>query len=102
MEPLVTHAVERKVRKLGDVVTLALEAATSQMLQLDRKVLQLTNDAISNGATPGKRHITLREVRPAEKLLIDPLDFTEPNKIAALVAQGRHDAERCWIEPPVA
>lgn len=94
VEPLVTHSVERTVRHLGDVVALALEAATSQMLQLDRKVLQLTNDAISTGANAGKRHITLREVRPAETLSIDPLDFTEPNKIAALVAQGRRDAER--------
>jgi NTE family protein len=102
VEPLVTHAVERKVRNLGDVVALALEAATSQMLQLDRKVLQLTNDTVAGGATPGKHHVTLREVRPAEKLLIDPLDFTAPDKIAALVAQGRRDAERLLDAAPAA
>jgi NTE family protein len=102
VKPLVSRQVERTVRHLRDVITLALEAATSQMLQLDRKVLELTNDGIARGTSPGKRQITLREVRPEAELPIDPLDFADPGKIAALIAQGRHDAERMLETAPVA
>ncbi|HEX3468544.1 MAG TPA: patatin-like phospholipase family protein [Candidatus Elarobacter sp.] len=100
VDPLVSTDVENEVRHLRDVVTLALEAATSQMLQVDLELLQLRNDAMDKGEQPGKRHITLREVCPEAALPIDPLDFGEPGVIAELVSQGRRDAERTFDAVP--
>ena len=96
VDPLVSPDVAHEVRHLRDVITLALEAATSKMLQVDRELLQLTNAAIARGEQQGKREITLREVRPNAALPVDPLDFSEPGVIAELVAQGRGDAERTF------
>ncbi|HEY5202408.1 MAG TPA: hypothetical protein VIJ31_16030 [Acidothermaceae bacterium] len=102
MDPLVSPDVEHEVRDIRDVVTLALEAAVSKMVQVDLEVLELTNAEIDRGNLPGKHRVTLREVRPDGALPIDPLDFTEPGVIAALVAEGRRDAERMLDATPVA
>jgi NTE family protein len=100
VDPLVSPQVERKVRNIGDVIMLALEANTSQMLQLDLASLQLTNAGVDLGTPPGTRRITLRQVRPNAPLAIEPLDFAEPGMISALVSQGRRDAERTLTEAP--
>lgn len=100
VEPLVSRDVAHEVRHLRDVITLALEAATSKMVQVDLELLELTNAAIQRGEQQGKREITLREVRPDAALPIDPLDFAEPGVIAELVAQGRRDAERTFATAP--
>lgn len=103
VDPLVSPQVERKVRHIGDVIMLALEANASQMLQLDLALLQLTNDDVDRGThRPGARRITLHQIRPDAPLPIDPLDFAEPGVIAELVAQGRRDAERSLDKAPVA
>ena len=91
------------MRHIGDVILLALEANSSQMLQLDLELLQLSNADVERGThRPGTRRITLHQIRPEAALPIDPLDFAEPGVIAALVEQGRHDAERALEEAPVA
>jgi NTE family protein len=100
VDPLVSPDVEHEVRHIRDVITLALEAATSKMVQVDLEVLELTNAEIDAGSQSGKRRVALREVRPDGTLPIDPLDFTQPGVIAALVAQGRRDAERMLDADP--
>jgi NTE family protein len=102
VDPLVSSDVDHEVRHIRDVITLALEAAMSKMVQVDLELLELTNAEIDRGNQPGKRRVTLREVRPDGTLPIDPLDFTEPGVIATLVAQGRRDAERMLDAAPVA
>ena len=103
VDPLISPQVERKVRHIGDVIMLALEANSSQMLQLDLALLELTNADVERGTDrPGARRITLRQIRPEAALPIDPLDFAEPGVIAALVAEGRRDAERSLDNAPVA
>lgn len=102
MDPLVSADVEHEVRHIRDVITLALEAASSKMVQADLEFLEITNAQIDAGSQPGKRRITLREVRPDGTLPIDPLDFTEPGVIASLVEQGRKDAERMLDAAPAA
>jgi len=94
VDPLVSRDATHEVRQLRDVITLALEAATSKMLQVDLELLELTNAQIDAGEHAGKRRITLREVCPDATLAVDPLDFAEPGAISELVAQGRRDAER--------
>ncbi len=98
LRPVVSASAERQVRHLRDVITLALEASTVRMLQLDRKVLELTNQRVANDDAPDRRHIVLREVGPQADLEVEPLDFTQPGKIAALIAQGREDGERALSE----
>jgi predicted acylesterase/phospholipase RssA len=98
LSPVVSASAERSVRHLRDVVTLALEASTARMLQLDRKVLELINDRVAAGDGSSGRHIVVREVCPSGDLACDPLDFADPEKIAGLLAQGRVDGERAFAE----
>ena len=95
VDPFVSAQLERKIRSLADVILLALEANTSRMLQLDLQLLDLTNaNAERDGQPNGARRVRLREIRPDTALPIEPLDFAQPTVIAALLAQGRRDAER--------
>ena len=94
LQPFVSESAQRPVRHLRDVITLALEASTAHMLRQDRRMLDMINARVADGTAPDARPIVFHEIAPHEPLQVEPLDFTVPEKIAALLQRGRRDGER--------
>ena len=93
--PVKTSSTEHPVHHLGHVIRLALEANTNHTLDLERRLIERINCQIAGG-TSAKRTIDVTWVAPQSPITLDPLDFREPEKICALIEQGRRDAEEAW------
>lgn len=94
--PVRTSSTEHPVHHLGHVIRLALEANTNHTLDLERRLVERINRQIASGEGARKRTIDVTWVAPKSPITLDPLDFREPEKIGALIGQGRRDAEEAW------
>lgn len=91
---------EHEPHHIPHVVSLALEANTRAMLNLELKLLHRINESVAAGSAEGKRHITVRLIEPETPITLNPLNFNKPDQIKELIDLGIADARRSLKERP--
>ena len=98
MEPLEDEGRREAPASMAELALVSYDVFQDRMLKLDLKLAQTVNQAILADVLRGKRVVSLRAVRPAQRLGLPILGFNDQPAIDAVFDRGLSDGEAAEIE----
>lgn len=98
LDPKTATAAENVAQQAYNIATLWQQ----RLLEYELRLVQSTNELVRLGGAPGKRRITVRNIRPSVPIDIDILAFDDAPALAHLFARGRADGAAPTRKEPAA
>lgn len=98
LDPKTATAADNVAQQAYNIATLWQQ----RLLEYELRLVQSTNELVRLGGAPGKRRISIRNIRPTAPIDIDILAFDDAPALAQLFARGRADAVAARESAPAA
>src|SRR6185437_10961213 len=96
LDPKTATAADSVAQQAYNIATIWQQ----RLLEYELRLVQSTNELVRLGGAPGKRRITVRNIRPSAPIDIDILAFDDAPALAQLFARGRADGATAPHELP--
>lgn len=97
LDPRTANAAQNVAQQAYNIATLWQQ----RLLEYELRLVQSTNELVRLGGAPGKRRISIRNIRPEVPIDVDILGFDDAPALAQLFARGLADGAAAHV-PDVA